>query len=55
MSLGSASHQKPEQFGRTDGSASEALTTSGRDEARPAGQRREGLGRDDLLQQTLSR
>jgi len=55
MTLGNAPHQKPEQSGRTEGSAGEARTATGRDEARPAGQRREGLGRDDLLQQAVSR
>ena len=55
MILGSALHQKPGQLGRIDGSAGEAGTSSERDEARPANQKQEGLGREYLLERVLSR
>ncbi len=55
MSLDRASHQQPEQSGRAADSESEACAVTGRDEARSAGHRHEGLGREDLLQQALSR
>lgn len=55
MTLGGASHQKPKQFGRVASSTGEACAASVRDEAQAADQRREGSGREDLLQQALSR
>ncbi len=55
MTLGRASHQKPGQPGRDTVGAGEARAKVARDEARPACQRQEGLGRDELLTQALSR
>lgn len=55
MTLGSTSHQKPEKSGRATVGTGEACSNAARDEARPACQQREGLGRDDLLTQVLSR
>jgi RNA-directed DNA polymerase len=55
MTLGSALHQKPGQPGRTTAGKVETRAEMVRDEARPAGQQQEGLGRDDLLTQVLSR
>ena len=48
-------HQKPGQPGRTDGRDGEAGPEAGRDEARLACCKHEGLGRGDLLAQALSR
>ncbi|MDD5305468.1 MAG: group II intron reverse transcriptase/maturase [Elusimicrobia bacterium] len=55
MSPGSARHQKPGKPGRTERGRGEALPGIGRDEARPARQEPEGLGRADLLTQALAR
>lgn len=55
MTLGSATHQKPEQSGCPAKGVSEARSDAGRDEARPASQASEGSGRASLLQQALSR
>ena len=55
MTLGSASHQLPGQPGRVNDGTGETRVELARDEARPACQQREGLGRDDLLTQVLSR
>jgi len=55
MALGSATHQKLGRPGRIAGGKGEAHAASVRDEARPAGYVQEGLGRDDLLGQALSR
>lgn len=55
MTLGSALHQKPGQPGRDTAGKGEARSGVARDETRPACQQREGLGRDDLLTQVLSR
>lgn len=55
MTLGSASHQKPGQPGRDTVGAGEARVKVARDEARLACQQQEGLGREDLLTQVLSR
>ena len=55
MGLGRARHQKPGQPGRVVYGKGEACSAAARDEARLASQNCEGLGRDDLLQQTLSR
>jgi len=55
MALGSESHQKPGQPGRTNGGQGEAFADGGRDEACPARHHQEGLGREDLLVQVLSR
>lgn len=55
MTLGGASHQKPGQPGRDAVGKGEARSDVARDETRPACQQREGLGRDDLLTQVLSR
>jgi len=55
MTLGSASHQEPGQPGRDAVGAGEPRVKVARDEARPACQQQEGLGRDGLLTQVLSR
>ena len=55
MTLGSALHQKPGQPGRDTIGAGESRVKVARDEARPACQQQEGLGRDVLLRQVLSR
>lgn len=55
MTLGGASHQKPGQPGRDVIGAGESRVKAARDEARPACQQQEGLGRDGLLTQALSR
>jgi RNA-directed DNA polymerase len=55
MTLGSASHQKPGKPGRDKIGAGETRVNLARDEARLACQHQEGLGRDDLLTQVLSR
>ena len=55
MSLGSASHQKPGQPGRTVQSEGEADARLARDEAHLAIHDTEGSGRESLLQQALSR
>ena len=55
MTLGGASHQKPGQPGRDEIGAGESRVKAARDEARPACQQQEGLGRDGLLTQALSR
>jgi group II intron reverse transcriptase/maturase len=55
MSLGRAVHQKPGQLGRAERERDEVLPGIGRDEARPARQEAEGLGRVDLLTQALAR
>ena len=55
MTLGSALHQKPGQPGRDTIGAGEARVKVARDEARPACPQQEGLGRDVLLRQVLSR
>jgi RNA-directed DNA polymerase len=55
MGLGRARHQKPGQPGRGGCGKGEACAAAARDEARLASQNCEGLGRDDLLQQALSR
>lgn len=55
MTLGSAMHQKSGQPERGDDGKGEAQAKSPRDEARPAWQQPEDSGRDDLLQQALSR
>ena len=48
-------HQKPGQPGRDTIGAGESRVKVARDEARPACQQQEGLGRDVLLRQVLSR
>jgi RNA-directed DNA polymerase len=55
MTLGSASHQKPGKLGQDTVGTGEAGANVSRDEARPARQQQEGLGRDGLLMQALSR
>jgi RNA-directed DNA polymerase len=55
MTLGSASHQKSGQPERTVAKVGETHFRSACDEAPTAGHRQEGSGRDDLLQQVLSR
>jgi RNA-directed DNA polymerase len=55
MGLGRARHQKPGQPGRVVNGKGEACAAAARDEARVASQNCEGLGREDLLQQALSR
>jgi RNA-directed DNA polymerase len=55
MALGRATHQTPGQTGRVEVGKCEAQADTARDEARLASQQLEGLGREDLLQQTLSR
>ena len=55
MSLGNASHQKPEQSGRTVRRRGEAESGTGRDEAGSARRDREGSGRGDLLGQALAK
>ena len=55
MTLGRALHQKPEQSGRDEVGNGEARADAPRDEARPAYQQQEGLGREDLFWQALSR
>lgn len=55
MTLGRASHQKPGKPGRVGVDEGEARVNATCDEARPAGQQREGLGREGLLEQALSR
>ena len=55
MKLGSASHQKSGQPERVVTSVGESHVDVARDEARPAFQLQEGLGRKDLLGQALSR
>ncbi|WP_423680201.1 group II intron reverse transcriptase/maturase [Undibacterium sp. WLHG33] len=55
MTLGGASHQKSGKPERDAVGAGEARAEAARDEARPACQQQEGLGRDDLLTQVLSR
>ena len=55
MVLGRARHQTPGQTGRVEVGKCEAQADMARDEARLASQQLEGLGREDLLQQALSR
>jgi RNA-directed DNA polymerase len=55
MTLGSASHQKSGQPERVGIGRGEAQADAACDEARPACQQQESLGRDDLLTQVLSR
>jgi hypothetical protein len=55
MSLGSAPRQKSGKPERIDDSEGEARAVLGRDEVRPASHEPEGLGRDSLLRQALSR
>lgn len=55
MGLGRTWHQKPGIPGRTENGKGEACAALARDEARLASQQRESSGRDDLLQQVLSR
>ena len=55
MTLGNASHQKPGKPGRDTIGAGETRVNLARDEARPACQQQEGLGREGLLTQALSR
>src|ERR1700736_4213527 len=55
MSLGSAPRQKSGKPERIDDSEGEARAVPGRDEVRPASHEPEGLGRDSLLRQALSR
>jgi RNA-directed DNA polymerase len=55
MSLGRVTHQKSGQPGRIDGENGEAGLEAIRDETRLAGHTQEGLGREDLLQQVLTR
>ena len=55
MELGRERHQKPGQPGRTDRRDGEAGPETGRDEPRTADHQHEGLGREDLLAQALSR
>jgi RNA-directed DNA polymerase len=55
MTLGSASHQKSGQPERVVTGRGEAQADAACDEARPACQQQESLGRDDLLTQILSR
>lgn len=55
MRLGSASHQKSGQPERVVTGKGEAHAEAARDEARPAFQQPEGLGREGLLWQALSR
>ena len=53
--LGSASHQKSGKPERNGIGKGEAQACPSRDEARPAHQQQEGLGREGLLTQVLSR
>ena len=55
MTLGRALHQKPEESGRDEVGNGEARADAPRDEARLAYQQQEGLGREDLFWQALSR
>lgn len=55
MTLGSASHQKSGQPERVVTIKGEAFDDATRDEAHPAWQQQEGLGKEDLLGQALSR
>jgi group II intron reverse transcriptase/maturase len=55
MPLGSALHQKSGKPERAERGPGEALPGIGRDEARPARQEPEGLGRGSLLAQALAR
>lgn len=55
MILERTSHQKPGQPGRIEDDEGEAPNVSTRGEARSAGRMNEGLGRESLLQQALSR
>jgi RNA-directed DNA polymerase len=55
MTPGNASHQKPGKPGRDTIGTGEARANLARDEARPACQQQEGLGREGLLTQVLSR
>ena len=55
MTLGNASHQKPGKPGRDTFGLGEARANVVRDEARPPCHQQEGLGREGLLTQVLSR
>lgn len=55
MALGSTLHQKSGKPERDVISKGETQADATRDEARPACQKQEGLGREDLLRQVLSR
>ena len=55
MALGRATHQKSGQPGRAEVGKGEARVEAVCDEARPAGQQQESLGRESLLEQALSR
>jgi RNA-directed DNA polymerase len=55
MTLGSALHQKSGQPERVVTIKGESLDDATRDEARPAWQQQEGLGREGLLWQAISR
>jgi RNA-directed DNA polymerase len=55
VTLERALHQKPGRPGRVADSGGEACGVAGRDEARSASHKQEGLGREGLLQQALSR
>jgi RNA-directed DNA polymerase len=55
MSLGNARHQKSGKSGRVKHGEGEAEPVVKRDEARPARQDQEGLGRAHLLEQALAR
>lgn len=54
MSLGRATHRKPEESGRAARGSGEARLGNGRDEARMARQGTEGLGPAGLLVQALA-
>jgi RNA-directed DNA polymerase len=54
MTLGNAGHQKSGKLERDPIGVGEAYDKGTRDEARPACQQREGLGREELLRQVLS-
>lgn len=55
VTLERAWHQKPEKTGRAERGQGEALAEAARGEARAAGDGQEGLGREGLLTQVLSR
>lgn len=54
MPLGTAKHRKPGQPGRATGGRGEASPERGRDEAAPARDESEGLGRVSLLERVLA-
>jgi RNA-directed DNA polymerase len=55
MTLKRAMHQKPRRLGRVDGGQGEAQAGASRGEARSADRQLESSGREDLLEQALSR